>query len=368
MPLLRTPLYQKHVSTRARMVPFAGYEMPVQYTSVLDETVNTRSKGSLFDVSHMGQFRLVGRGAAEAINRLVTNDFSKTVPNQAQYSLMCNDSGGVIDDLVLYNVSPDEVFICVNASNRAADFEWMRAKLPASVQLHDESDETALIALQGPIAEELLFGLTKNPIVRDLRFYWAKPFELFGHKMLLSRTGYTGEDGFELYTAANDAPAVWDGLLEAGASQGLLPAGLGARDTLRTEMGYPLHGHEISPTITPLEAGLGWAVKFTKPEFIGRSALFLQKNAGIPRTLVALRVNDRRIARTGYPIIADGKQMGEVTSGTFSPHARGPICLALVDPKALDKPLFVRVRDEALSTERATLPFVPAHTKKLPKT
>lgn len=369
--LLKTPLFQKHIQSKARMVPFAGYEMPVQYTGVLEETIRTRKTGSLFDVSHMGQFRVVGKNAAEAVNKLVTNDFSKTAPGQAQYSLLCNEAGGVIDDLVLYNVSPDEVFICVNASNRAADFAWMQAKLPASVTLHDESDETALIALQGPIAEPLLLEITKDEGLRSkisaLKFYWAAPFEIFGCRCLLSRTGYTGEDGFELYVSSTDAAKVWDRLLEAGAKHGLAPAGLGARDSLRTEMGYPLHGHEISPTISPIEARLGWAVKFTKTQFTGRAALLKQKESGAPRTLVAFKLDDRRLARTGYAVMADGKQVGEITSGTFSPHANVPIGLALVETEAKDKALFVKVREELLATRIVDLPFVPAHTKKTPK-
>jgi aminomethyltransferase len=367
MSLKRTPLYERHLQLKARMVPFAGYEMPVQYTSVLEETLRTRKSASLFDVSHMGQFRVTGVGASEAVNRLVTNDFAKTVPGQAQYSLLCNEPGGVIDDLVLYNISPTEVFICVNASNRRADFEWMQSKLPASVTLQDESDETGLIALQGPVAESLLFKITGNALVQSLKFYWAGSFEIFGIKCFLSRTGYTGEDGFELYVPSDKAALIWDGLLEAGAPIGLAAAGLGARDTLRTEMGYPLHGHEISPTISPLEARLGWAVKLTKAEFTGRAALLAQKQAGPPRTLVALRLEDRRLARTGYPVLCEGDTVGEITSGTFSPHVQGPVALALVQSAFADKPLKVSVREEALPTRTVPLPFVPAHTKKAPK-
>lgn len=367
MELRRTPLHDKHLQLGARMVPFAGYEMPVQYSGLLEETTRTRKSGSLFDVSHMGQFRVTGRGAMDAVNRLVTNDFSKTAPGQAQYSLLCNDGGGVIDDLVLYHVSSDEVFICVNASNRETDFEWMQTKLPSSVTLHDESDDTALIALQGPIAEKLLFEISGNALVSNLKFYWAGPFVLEGVNCLLSRTGYTGEDGFELYVPAKDAGKVWDILLERGKKHDLAPAGLGARDTLRTEMGYPLHGHEISPTISPLEAGLGWAVKFTKMEFTGRTELLQQKERGIARTLKAFKLNDRRLARPGYAVLSGGAKVGEITSGTFSPHVGAPIALALVDAKAAAAALSVQVRADALPVSITTLPFVPAKTKKTPK-
>jgi len=365
--LLKTPLYKCHLQLGARMVPFAGYDMPVQYSGLLEEAKAVRAAAGLFDVSHMGQFSVRGKGSLEAVQKLVTNDLSKLKLGQAQYNMLCNEKGGVIDDLVVYRRQEDETYICVNASNRATDFDWMRSRLASQVKLEDQSDETALIALQGPQAENILCSAADPNVVRALKFYWAAETPVFGRAAYVSRTGYTGEDGFELYVANEYAIEIWERLMENGRKVGLVAAGLGARDTLRLEMGYPLHGHELSTSITPLEAGLSWVVKLNQAaEFVGKAALQAQAAAGPGRVLRALVVEDRRIARQGYRILgADKAPIGEITSGTMSPHAGSPIALGFVEKHAstLDR-VFVEVREAAVPARVVKLPFVPGHTKK----
>jgi aminomethyltransferase len=349
------------------MVPFAGYEMPVQYSGLLDETRAVRAQAGLFDVSHMGQFSVRGKGSLEAVQKLVTNDLSRIALGQAQYNMLCNEAGGVIDDLIVYRRSADETYICVNASNRKADFEWMRAHLPSPLEFTDESDATALIAIQGPQAEAILAGVSEADKVRGLKYYWATESKVFDYPCYLSRTGYTGEDGFELYVKSEHAIPIWEGLLESGRKSGLIPCGLGSRDTLRLEMGYPLHGHELSPTISPLSAGLSWVVKLNQTaDFIGKKALQQKAAAGSKRVLRGLQVRDRRIARQGYRITLEDKTIiGEITSGTQSPHLNAPIALGFVDRAHADlKQLWVEVRETLVPADVVKLPFVPSHTKK----
>jgi len=365
--LHKTPLHRCHLQLGAKMVPFAGYEMPVQYTSVLDEAKSARREGGLFDVSHMGQFSIRGNTALEEIERLVTNDVRKLSVGQAQYNMLCNEKGGTIDDLVVYRRSEEEIYICVNASNRAADFEWMRSHFSSKVTLEDESEQTALLAIQGPRAEEIMCRVSDESTVKKLKYYWAVDAKALGLPCYLSRTGYTGEDGFELYVKSRDAISVWEGLLEAGRKSGLVPCGLGARDTLRLEMGYPLHGHELSPEISPLSAGLGWVVKIhrTAP-FIGQEALKQESAHGSPRTLKAFLIEDRRIARQGYRIANEEKvSVGEITSGTFSPHLNHPIALGFVAKEFSGNDRFlVRIREDFVPVKPAKLPFVPTRVLK----
>ncbi len=364
--LKRTPLYESHLKLKARMVPFAGYEMPVQYTGLLEEAKNTRLKAGLFDVSHMGQFTLKGTNTLEKLQKLVTNDLSKMKQGQAQYNMLCNNAGGVIDDLVVYFRSEKETFICVNASNRDVDFAWMKEHLKTE-EFKDISDETALIAIQGPEAEAILMKACPKETVLNLKYYWAVDTILFGKPCLLSRTGYTGEDGFEIYIDKKYATEAWEKLLEAGQANGIMPVGLGARDTLRLEMGYPLHGHEISDTITPLEANLGWVVKLEKTiPFFGQQALQKEKIEGSRRTLKAFIVEDRRIARGGFKITTEeGTVVGEITSGTHSPHVNAPIALGFVDTKYANALNYkVQVRTDLIPMKVTTLPFVPSHVKK----
>lgn len=299
------------------------------------------------------------------VQKLVTNDLSKLQLGQAQYNLLCNESGGVIDDLVVYRRSEEHTYICVNASNRLTDLEWMKAHLPSSVSLKDESDETALIALQGPDAEELITPFTERLLARHLKYYWAAETTVFGCPCYLSRTGYTGEDGFEIYLAKENAPRIWTSLLEQGQKFGIVPCGLGARDSLRLEMGYPLHGHELSPTVSPLAANLGWVVKLgLAVPFIGQAALRKEAERGPEKRLKAFIAQDRRTPRQGYRILSKtGAQVGEITSGTFSPHLNSPIALGFVDVQATE-PYFAEVRESSVPLTVAKLPFVPTHTKK----
>jgi aminomethyltransferase len=366
--LKRTPLYDNHIQLKARMVPFADYEMPVQYQGVLEETKGCRSKVGLFDVSHMGQFSIRGASALEEVQKLVTNDLSKIQIGQAQYNMLCNENGGVIDDLVVYRRSLDHIYICVNASNRETDRQWFQSRLASTVFFEDESDSTALIAVQGPSAEALISTISDGSQINTLKYYWAMDGLVAGIPCYISRTGYTGEDGFELYVASSKASDLWNALLDHGKSYSLTPCGLGARDTLRLEMGYPLHGHELSTGITPLQAGLSWVVKLQKsPHFIGQTSLQQHAKEGPTPVLRAYRVQDRRIARQGYRVFDEqGTQVGQITSGTHSPHLEAPIALALVDKKVAEEAqLWVEVRQTKIPMEKTKLPFVQPHTKKL---
>jgi aminomethyltransferase len=297
------------------MVPFAGYEMPVQYTGVVDEHNTVRTAVGLFDVSHMGEVEFRGPRAIEAANRIITNDLTKIADGQALYTAMCRDDGGIIDDLVAYRVGPEHVFICVNASNREKDFAWMRDRAAGACEVIDRSDEFAQIAVQGPKAAELVArqtGIDVNEIA---------PFRFVERDgMIVARTGYTGEDGFELYVPAARAACVWRELLGKGADLGVKPIGLGARDSLRLEMKFALYGNDIDETTNPLEAGLGWVVKLGKGDFVGRAALEGVKQAGVARKLVGFEVTGRGVARHGFPLRDDaGVEIGVCTSGSPGP-------------------------------------------------
>lgn len=370
MEAKRTPLYQCHLNLGARMVPFAGFEMPVQYSGVLNETKAVRKDCGLFDVSHMGQLSIRGRNALTEVNKLITNDLEKLSLGQAQYNILCNPEGGVIDDLIVYRRSEEEIFICVNAANRQADVEWFRSHLGSTVDFRDLSDELSLIALQGPKSEDLLARFSDQNILRNLNYYWAAETEAFGLPCYLSRTGYTGEDGFELYIENRHATQVWEQLLEEGRPYGILPIGLGARDTLRMEMGYPLHGHELSATISPMCAGLSWVVKLNKrTPFTGQQALKAEKEAGPKSVLRGFVTDDRRIPRSGYAIAdRNRKPVGTITSGTHSPHVDKPIALGFVSPSAAgETTFFIQIRESFIEARTVGLPFVPAKTKKAGK-
>lgn len=318
--LLRTPLHEAHLRAGAKMVPFAGFEMPVQYRGVIEEHRSVRGAAGLFDISHMGEFEAAGPGAADFLQGLLSNDVKKLEVGKVLYSVMCREDGGIVDDLTLYRLEPERFMAVVNAANIEKDWEWMTARNGAGCTFRNISEETALIAPQGPEAEKILAGLIPGGgDLEAIAYYTAAEREVAGRKVLVSRTGYTGEDGFELYLAAGDAPRVWDALLSAGAGRGLIPCGLGARDTLRTEMKYALYGNDIDETTNPLEAGLGWVVKFKAGDFTGRERLAEIKERGIGRKLVGIEMVDRGIPRHGAPILVDGDPAGEVTSGTMSP-------------------------------------------------
>jgi glycine cleavage system T protein (aminomethyltransferase) len=329
---LRTPLYEAHVRAGARLVEFAGWEMPVQYAGILAEHEAVRTRVGLFDVSHMGEVVFRGPRALEALNRAFTNDLSRVADGQAQYGCLCRDTGGIVDDVVVYRRSAEDLLVCVNASNRAKDFEWL-ASHAGGADVRNESDDWGQLALQGPLAAQLLQRITKVNL-SQLRAYRFAPGEVAGISCLVARTGYTGEDGFELFCPAADAPRLWDALMETGKPEKIQPCGLGARDSLRLEMAYRLYGSDMDDSTTPLEAGLAWVVKVDKGDFVGRDALLRQREQGVARKLVGFTLTDPGIARHGYPVLQDGRKVGDVTSGTKSPSLGIPVGLAYV-PTAL---------------------------------
>lgn len=313
----RTALYQEHVDARARIVPFAGFLMPIQYSGIIEEHRAVREAAGMFDLSHMGEIRVWGSRAVQSIDALLTNDIQGLDFGQVRYSPMCYPEGGIVDDLLVYRFQ-DHLMLVVNASNIAKDLEWIRGHAGADVSVEDESDQTSLIAVQGPNAERLLQNCTKVDL-SGITYYHFTSGEVAGRSAVISRTGYTGEDGFELYVENADAGPLWKELVLAGASLGLKLVGLGARDTLRLEAGYMLYGNDIDQTTSPLEAGLGWTVKFGSHDFIARDVLEKQKAEGLSRRMVAFEMKDRSIPRQHYAICRDGGAVGEVTSGTFSP-------------------------------------------------
>lgn len=356
--LQRTPLYDLHIELGARMVPFAGWEMPVQYSGIIEEHLAVRHKAGLFDVSHMGEARVRGKNAAAFLDAVMTNEFSSLPVNQARYTVMCYPDGGCVDDLIIYRISEQEFLICLNASNAAKDIAWMKAQATKwNVEIIDECSQWAQLALQGPYAEKILSPLTSLKLDTLKRFSFLIG-EVAGVKnCIVARTGYTGSPGFEIYIPASEGTQVARTILEKGKVDGILPIGLGARDSLRLEAGYPLYGHELSEKISPIQAGLSWTVKFTKPEFIGREALWNQKENGMTSKVIMFSLEDRRIARSGAIIFANGKPVGEVLSGTLSPVLNKPIGTALVNTESSHSILTVDIRGTHLPLQITQTPF-----------
>ena len=356
--VLRTPLYDCHVAAGGKMVPFAGYALPVQYeqSGVIAEHMAVRQKAGLFDVSHMGEVVLSGPDALANVQKLMTNDYSDLADGFVRYSPMCYANGGVVDDLLVYKIKDGVYFIVVNAANRHKDVAWMRQNLFGNVELKDISDDVAQIALQGPEAEKILRKLTTEENIPAKNYTFVEKASVAGKACLVSRTGYTGEDGFELYTAPADAPALWNALLEAGGEYGLIPCGLGARDTLRMEAAMPLYGHEMDETVSPWETGLAWAVKMAKDDFIGKAAI---EATGRPRARVGLKITGRGIARENCTVYVDGKEIGHTTSGTHCPYLGMPVAMALVDSayKEVGAQVEVDVRGRKIAAEVVKLPF-----------
>jgi aminomethyltransferase len=353
----RTPLYERHVRAGARLVEFAGWEMPVQYEGILAEHEAVRTKVGLFDVSHMGEVIFRGPKALEALNKVFTNDLGKVVAGQAQYGCLCRESGGIVDDVVVYRRGEADLLVCVNAGNRQKDFEWL-AGHAGGADVSNESDAWAQLALQGPLAAQLLQRLTKVNL-SQMRSYRFTPGEVAGVACLVARTGYTGEDGFELFCASEKGPALWDALMAAGGPEGITPCGLGARDSLRLEMAYRLYGSDMDDSTTPLEAGLAWVVKLDKGEFVGREALQRQREQGVAKKLVGFTLTDPGIPRHGYAVQNDGRKVGEVTSGTKSPSLGTSIGLAYV-PTALaaeGSAFQVDIRGRAAAARVVKTPF-----------
>ncbi|WP_445612693.1 glycine cleavage system aminomethyltransferase GcvT [Geobacillus sp. YF-1] len=358
--LKRTPLFPAYARYGAKTIEFGGWEMPVQFSSIKEEHEAVRTRAGLFDVSHMGEIAVRGRGSLAFLQKLMTNDVAKLRPGRAQYALMCYEDGGTVDDLLIYQKGEDDYLLVVNAANTENDFAWLSEHAEGDVELEDVSAETAQLALQGPAAERVLQTLTDFDLTALRPFSFADGVEVAGVKALVSRTGYTGEDGFELYCRAEDAAALWEAILDAGARDGVLPCGLGARDTLRFEACLPLYGQELSAAISPIEAGLGFAVKTEKePPFIGQAVLKRQKEEGPPRRLVGIEMIDRGIPRHGYVVFADGEEVGFVTTGTQSPTLKKNIGLALVKAEvaAIGQEVEVDIRGKRLKANIVPIPF-----------
>lgn len=358
----KTPLYEKHLALGGRMISFGGWLLPVEYGGVgmAAEHKAVREKAGLFDVSHMGEIILQGPDALALVQKLITNDAGKLEINQALYTAMCYPEGGVVDDLVVYKTEENCYLLVVNGANIEKDYQWIMENKEGQVEVKNASAMLAQLALQGPKSLQILQKVTAYP-VEKIKFYWCQPRIMLAEvSCLISRTGYTGEDGFEIYCPAEQGAIVWEAILAAGKDEGLVPAGLGARDTLRLEAGLPLYGQELSCQITPLEAGLGKAfVSFDKGEFIGREALLAQQEQGVPRKLVGIEMLDKGIPRNGYPILLAGEEVGVVTSGTQSPTLQKSLGMALVKAEhaSLGKEVLVGVRQRQLKARIVSRPF-----------
>ena len=354
----RTPLYAAHRRAGAKMVEFAGWEMPVQYSGVMGEHVAVRTHAGLFDVSHMGEIEIRGPGALALCQKITANDVSRMKLQQAQYNLLMNENGGIVDDVIFYRIEPSYFLICVNASNSDKDFAWIQKHADGEVEVANASSRYAQLALQGPLAAKILQALTSLQLGEIKPFFFASG-DVSSIRCLVARTGYTGEDGFEVYCDSADAEKLWNALLESGRPMGLEPAGLGARDTLRLEKAYPLYGHELDDTTTPLEAGLEWVIKLAKGPFVGREVLLKQKEEGVKRKLVGLELLEPGIARSEYPLFKDGKSIGRVTSGTKSPSLGKSIALAYVtiEEAELDNTVDAEIRGRKIPARIVSLPF-----------
>ena len=353
-----TPLNDLHRELGARLVDFSGWEMPVQYTSVLEEHRGVRSSAGLFDVSHMGEIEIRGGEALALIQRLTCNDAARLEPGMAQYSVLTSPEGTFIDDLLVYRRGPHEYFLVVNAGNTASAFAWLARHAEGDVEVVDASGNWALIALQGPRSLSILQPLVEaDP--EPLRGYRFIESRVSGHQAIVSRTGYTGEDGFEIYLPPGGAPDVWRALLEAGREAGLRPCGLAARDTLRLEAGMRLYGNDIDATTTVLEAGLEGIVKWGKGRFIGREALVLEKERGVARVLVGFELEERGVPRQGYPVLVDKETIGRVTSGTLAPHLGRPIGMAYVPARLAEAGtrLQIGIRGREVPARVVRMPF-----------
>lgn len=356
----RTPLYSTHLREGGKLVEFAGWELPVRYSSVIAEHQAVRECAGLFDVSHMGELLVTGPEALQALQYLTCNDVARLKDGQAQYSAFLSFSGGVVDDIIIYREGENRFLICVNASNALKDFEWCKAHNKHDAVIENVSAQYAQIALQGPKSSQILSRICADGSVTDLPYFHFTRKLILGAEVVIARTGYTGEDGYELFVDPVLSNELWAALRESGQDVGLQPCGLGARDSLRLEACYPLHGHELSEDITALESGLGWIVKFKKPEFIGRSTLLAQKEKGLRRTLVGFFVEDAGIVREGSVLCdLEGNEIGSVTSGTKTPTLDRALGLALVNSRVseIGSELVAKVRGRDLRVRLAKIPF-----------
>jgi aminomethyltransferase len=359
--LKRTPLYEVYKEYGGKTIDFGGWDLPVQFSSIKQEHEAVRTKAGLFDVSHMGEIEVSGTDSLIFLQKVLTNDVAKISTGAAQYSAMCYENGGTVDDLLTYKLAENHYLLVVNASNIEKDFEWLHKHVSGDVILTNLSEDFAQLALQGPLAEEILKKINPSVDYAGIKyFHFQNKVNLAGKEVLLSRTGYTGEDGFEIYCQHGDAKHLWKEILTTGEDLGVLPCGLGARDTLRFEATLALYGQELSSDITPLEAGIGFAVKLNKEtDFIGKEVLKRQKEEGLVRKLVGLEMIDKGIPRHGYKVFTNGKQIGEVTTGTQSPTLKKNIGLALiqVDYAALETEVEVEIRGKHLKARVIQTPF-----------
>lgn len=358
--LRRTPLYPVYEKYGAKTIDFGGWDLPVQFSSIKEEHEAVRTKAGLFDVSHMGEVSVKGPDALTYLQKMVTNDVSKLEDGKALYTPMCYPDGGTVDDQLIYKIADNDYLVVINAANIDKDVEWLQKHVEEDVEVKNVSDDMAQVALQGPLAEEVLQTLTDEDLSAITFFRFKQHVDIAGIDAFVSRTGYTGEDGFEIYMSPEDGTALWDKILEAGKDKGVVPCGLGARDTLRFEARLPLYGQELTPDISPLEAGIGFAVKVDKEvDFIGKEALKEQKLHGVPRKLVGIEMIGRGIPRHGYPVFVGEKQVGEVTTGTQSPTLKKNVGLVLIDKQyaQIDQEVEVEIRNKRVEAKVVKTPF-----------
>jgi len=358
---MKPPLYEIHKSSGAKMVDFGGWEMPLQYTSIIDEHVNTREKAGLFDVSHMGEITVKGNSAEEILNKLITIDLNLLQTKKIAYTFLTNEKGGVVDDLLVYKINDNEFFLIVNASNTEKDYNWLIEKtsnISDDIEIINCSDEYGQIAIQGPYAQSILQKLTPYNLER-LSFFTFEYIWVWDKEFIVSRTGYTGEDGFEIYCRSSDTAEIWNNILSAGVDAGIKPIGLGARDTLRFESALPLYGHELSENITPIEAGLKMFVNINKDDFLGKNILEKQISNGVQRKLTGIELIDRGIPRDGYRVEKDGEDVGYITSGTYSPTFKKGLAMAMLSTDIIqpDNEVDVVIRDNKIKAKIVNLPF-----------
>lgn len=353
----KTPLYERHVACGGKIVPFAGYLLPVQYEDISKEHMAVRQNAGLFDVSHMGEVMFSGPDALASLNYLFTNDFTSMTDGRVRYSPLCNENGGIVDDMILYRFTQNHYMAVPNAANRQKAVDFITAHISGDVKVEDVSDSFAQLALQGPKSRNIMQKLAGAESVPEKYYTFVKNAQVAGVDCIVSRTGYTGEIGYELYCQPGDAESLWDALLEAGQDDGLIPCGLGARDTLRLEAAMPLYGHEMNDEISPLETALHFAVKMTKPDFVGKSAIEARGEPKIAR--VGLRVTGRGIVREDCPVYIDGEKIGMTTSGTFLPYLNGAYAMALVAITHTTPGTIVEadVRGRRVTAEIVPLPF-----------
>jgi aminomethyltransferase len=355
----RTPFFEIHQKAGGKIVPFGGYEMPVQYAGIMEEHKTVRNAVGVFDVSHMGEFFAAGAQALPFLQNITVNDVSKLTPGKAQYSAMCYEDGGIVDDLLIYMLAENSYMIVVNASNIDKDWEWMKKHCPSDVSFENKSDGTALLAVQGPKSLQTMQKLTSANLA-SIPYYHFVQGNLAGIDMIISRTGYTGELGFEIYFDVQHGEKIWNAIFDAGKEFGIAPIGLGARDTLRLEMGYCLYGNDIDQTTNPIEGGLGWITKLAKGDFIAKPVLERTKAEGPKRKLVGMMLQDKAVPRHGYPLMVNGTSVGVVTSGTFSPMLGKGIAMGYVNAShaEIGSKIQIDVRGKFIDATIVTLPFL----------